>query len=182
MRLSSKVVTKVTSHWYHIHYNEIENHLQQAWFMMSDPENVAQVFQAGGRRLTTQRRLLLGVLSECRDHLDAEAIYELAKKRDPRISLATVYRTLKVLKEEGVVQERILDREGQKHHYEMAAQAHYHFTCLGCGRVIEFVSPLIDRASRELAERLDLDVVHTRVNLDGYCSDCKIPARQISKS
>ena len=154
-------------------YNEIENHLQQARFLMSDRKSVTHIFQAGGRRLTNQRRLVLGVLSECRDHLDAEAIYALAKKRDVRISLATVYRTLKVLKEEGVVQERILDSEGQKHHYEMAAQAHYHFTCLGCGRVIEFESLLIDRASHELAERLDLDVVHTRVNLDGYCPACK---------
>jgi Fur family ferric uptake transcriptional regulator len=168
-----KVVTKVTSLLYQVHYNEIENHLQQWQFLMSDREGIAHIFRAGGRRLTPQRRLLLGVLSECRDHLDAEAIYALAKKRDPHISLATVYRTLKVLKEEGVVQERILDREGQKHHYEMTARAHYHFTCLGCGRVIEFESALIDRAGHELAERLGLDVVHTRVHLDGYCPDCK---------
>jgi Fe2+ or Zn2+ uptake regulation protein len=55
----------------------------------------------------------------------------------------------------------------------MAAKAHYHFTCLECGRVIEFVSPLIEQASYELAQELDLEVVHTRVHLDGYCPDCK---------
>ena len=97
----------------------------------------------------------------------------LAKERDPNISLATVYRTLKVLKEAGIVQERILDREGQKHYYEMAAKAHYHFTCLECDRVIEFESPLIEQASQELAQELDLEVVHTRVHLDGYCPDCR---------
>ena len=101
--------------------------------------------------MTSQRRLLLEVLTECDAHVDAEGIYALAKERDPNISLATVYRTLKMLKEAGIVQERILDREGQKHYYELAAKAHYHFTCLECGRVMEFESPLIEQASHELA-------------------------------
>ena len=140
---------------------------------MSLPDGMTQIFQAAGRRLTSQRRLLLEVLTECEDHVDAEAIYALAKKRDPNISLATVYRTLKMLKEAGIVQERHLDREGQKHHYEMAAKAHYHFTCLECGQVIEFESPLIKQVSDDLAEELHVEVVHTRVNLDGYCPDCK---------
>jgi Fe2+ or Zn2+ uptake regulation protein len=140
---------------------------------MSRPEGMTTIFHATGRRVTSQRRLLLDVLTECDDHPDAEAIYALAKGRDPNISLATVYRTLKVLKEVGIVQERILDREGQKRHYEMAAKAHYHFTCLECGRVIEFESPLIEQASHELAERMQLDIVHTRIHLDGYCPDCK---------
>jgi Fur family ferric uptake transcriptional regulator len=140
---------------------------------MSPSEGITQILQASGRRLTSQRRLLLEILNECHGHLDAEAIYALAKERDSNISLATVYRTLKVLKEIGIVQERILDSEGQKRHYEMAAKAHYHFTCLECGRVIEFESPLIERASREVAGQLDLEIVHTRLHLDGYCPDCR---------
>ena len=140
---------------------------------MAHTEAMTQIFHATGRRLTSQRRLLLEVLTERDDHLDAEAIYALAKKRDPNISLATVYRTLKVLKEVGVVQERILDREGQRHHYELTTEAHYHFTCLKCGRVIEFESALIEQASDELAKRLQLDIVHARVHLDGYCPDCR---------
>jgi Fe2+ or Zn2+ uptake regulation protein len=145
---------------------------------MSLTEGMTQILQATGRRMTSQRRLLLDVLAESDTHLDAEGIYALAKERDPNISLATVYRTLKVLKEAGIVQERILDHEGQKRYYELAAQAHYHFTCLDCGRVIEFESPLIERASHELAKELGLEVVHTRVHLDGYCPDCKeLPAQ-----
>jgi Fur family ferric uptake transcriptional regulator len=140
---------------------------------MSQAEGITQILQASGRRVTSQRRLLLEILNECHGHLDAEAIYALAKERDSNISLATVYRTLKVLKEVGVVQERILDSEGQKRHYEMAAKAHYHFTCLECGRVIEFESPLIEQASREVAGQLDLEIVHTRLYLEGYCPDCR---------
>ena len=140
---------------------------------MSLTEGMTQIFHATGRRMTSQRRLLLEVLAECDAHMDAEGIYALAKERDPNISLATVYRTLKVLKEAGIVQQRMLDREGQKHYYEMAEKAHYHFTCIECGRVIEFESPLIKQASHELARELDLEVAHTRVHLDGYCPDCK---------
>jgi Fe2+ or Zn2+ uptake regulation protein len=141
--------------------------------MMPLSEGATRIFQTTGRRLTSQRRLLLKVLAECEEHLDAEAIYDLAKEQDPNISLATVYRTLKVLKEAGIVEEQILDPEGQRRLYEMADKVHYHFTCLGCGRVIEFESPLIEQASAELAAQFDLDVVQTRVHLDGYCADCQ---------
>jgi Fur family ferric uptake transcriptional regulator len=145
---------------------------------MSLTEGMTQILQATGRRMTSQRRLLLEVLAESDAHLDAEGIYVLAKERDPNISLATVYRTLKVLKEADIVHERHLDREGQKHFYELAAKTHYHFTCLECGRVIEFESPLIERASHELARELDLEIVHTRVHLDGYCPNCReLPAQ-----
>lgn len=140
---------------------------------MLAPEAITEVFQTPGRRMTSQRRLVLKVLAECQGHLDAEAIYALAKEKDPNISLATVYRTLKVLKEAGIVQERLLDREGQRHHYEVAAEAHHHFTCVECGQVIEFESPLIEQASEELAQQLRLEIVHTRVHLEGYCFHCQ---------
>jgi Fe2+ or Zn2+ uptake regulation protein len=141
--------------------------------LMLAPEAITEIFQTPGRRMTSQRRLLLKVLAESHGHLDAEAIYALAKEKDPNISLATVYRNLKVLKEAGIVQERLLDREGQKHHYEVAAEAHYHFTCVECGQVIEFESPLIEQASEELAQRLNLEIIHTRVHLEGYCVNCQ---------
>jgi len=136
-------------------------------------EGATQIFHATGRRLTVQRQLLLKVLASSPGHLDAEEVYALAKEHDPNISLATVYRTLSVFKELGIVQERMLDREGQRRHYEMGDKAHYHFTCLNCGKVVEFESPLIEQACVELADQLNLDIVHTRVHLDGYCSDCQ---------
>jgi Fe2+ or Zn2+ uptake regulation protein len=136
-------------------------------------EGAAQTLQATGKRLTAQRRLLLKVLAESHAHLDAEEIYALAKKRDPNISLATVYRTLNVLTEAGIVQERANIRDGQRHYYEVTDKLHYHFTCLNCQRVIEFEAPLIEQAIVELAERLKLDIVHTRVHADGYCPACQ---------
>ena len=136
-------------------------------------EDAAHTLQATGKRLTSQRRLLLKVLAESRAHLDAEEIYALAKQKDPNISLATVYRTLNMLAEAGIVQERANIRDGQRHYYEVTDTIHYHFTCLSCQRVIEFEAPLIEQTIAELAERLNLDIVHTRVHLDGYCPACQ---------
>ena len=141
--------------------------------MSEQTDHLRDLLRSKGLRLTSQRRLILDVLEQSETHLHAEAIHDRVKARDPDISLATVYRTLKVLKEVGIVQERILDRQGQKHQYEMAAKTHHHFTCLECGKVIEFESSLIEQESDDLAKRLDLDVVNMRVHLDGYCPDCK---------
>ena len=106
-------------------------------------EQAQKVFQHSGMRLTPQRRTILEVLDESETHLDAEALYHQAKTRDHNISLATVYRTLAALRQLGLIQQRHLTPDDQRGYYEIADQQHYHFTCLRCGRVIEFETPLI---------------------------------------
>lgn len=130
------------------------------------------VIQNLGRRLTRQRRVVMDVLRENQGHLDAEALYNLAKKRDPNISLATVYRSLALLREAGFVQE---NRLGEDHnHFEtVQTNPHYHFTCLKCGRVVEFEAPEVMEAANQLGQREGLQVVHVSLNLSGYCRDCQ---------
>ncbi len=135
-------------------------------------EQAQQVFQSYGMRLTPQRRTILQVLDESDVHLDAEALYQLAKGRDPHISLATVYRTLAALKEIGLVQQRHLSGDDQRGYYEIADQQHYHFTCLGCGQIIEFDTPRIVQIQRELADDLGVQVTRARLHLEGYCAAC----------
>lgn len=125
-----------------------------------------------GLRLTRQRRMVLTILEESRAHLDAEAVYSLAKIRDPRISLATVYRSLALLKSLGLAQEH---RLGENHtHYELAPSSpHYHFTCQSCGRVVEFDAPLVMEAARLLCEREDLQISEIHLHISGLCADCR---------
>lgn len=139
---------------------------------MSHNEGLIASLQAGGRRITRQRRVLLEVLEESREHLDAEALYERARQRVPRLSLATVYRTLAVLKRMGLVAEHSL---GESHGHFEAVQAghHYHFTCLGCGEVMEFDAPQIEDALRELAARANLEVRNVHFFVTGYCARCR---------
>lgn len=122
--------------------------------------------------MTPQRRLILEVLEESDEHLDAEALHDQAKIHDPDISLATVYRTLAVLKEMGLVEEHHL---GEDHsHYEAVRDGpHYHFTCLGCGKVIEFGTPLIAQVKQELSEREGVRVIGAHLHLSGYCAQCQ---------
>lgn len=128
--------------------------------------------RASGRRVTAQRRLILGVLAEEGGHVDAGALYDRVRARDPSIGLATVYRTLAILKEVGLVGEHRLS--GDRMYYELLqGQPQHHFTCLRCGRVIEFDTPLVDRIERELAEREGLDVARIQVHVSGYCARCR---------
>jgi Fe2+ or Zn2+ uptake regulation protein len=122
--------------------------------------------------LTSRRRLILEVLESSDEHLDAEELYDQVKAHDPDISLATVYRTLAVFKEMGLVEEH---RLGEEHsHYESVRDGpHYHFTCLKCGRVIEFDTPLVAQIERKLSEREGVRVIGAHLHLSGYCAQCQ---------
>jgi Fe2+ or Zn2+ uptake regulation protein len=140
---------------------------------MSGPrDQLRDAFRAAGRRLTDQRRLVLEVLEASDGHLDAEALYDQARMQGSNISLATVYRTLTVLKEMGLVEEH---RLGEEHaHYESVREGpHYHFTCLGCRRVIEFDTPLVGQIERELCRREEVRVTGAHLHLSGYCAQCQ---------
>lgn len=122
-------------------------------------------------KLTRQRRLVLETLQQSREHLDASELYQLVKTRDPKISLATVYRTLALLKEMGLVSEQHL---GEEHgHFEMLPQTpHYHFTCQHCGRVIEFELPDLAEALQRIADQQGLYIQSVQLALDGLCDSC----------
>ena len=140
--------------------------------MTRSQERLEDLLRASGRRLTDQRRLILRVLQESDEHLDAEALYDRVRARNPDVSLATVYRLLTVLKELELVEEH---RLGQDHgHYEAVRDTpHHHFTCLGCGKVIEFDTPLLARIEQKLGEREGVRVIHRQLLVSGYCAECK---------
>ena len=93
-----------------------------------------------GIRLTRQRELLFELINKSHVHLNADQLYELAKKRDARINRVTVYRTLKILKQEGLIDELdLLHHEGDQHYYETRLKReHAHIVCLRCGSVQEY--------------------------------------------
>jgi Fe2+ or Zn2+ uptake regulation protein len=113
------------------------------------------------------------VLQDNPGHLAVEAVYALAKARDPNVSLPTVYRTLAVLKEMGLVTDHSL---GEHHaHFEaVPATPHYHFTCQKCGRVVEFDAPQVKQVVHTLSRREGLQVTEVHLFLSGYCAECLI--------
>ena len=129
--------------------------------------------RAQGKRITGQRALLLQLIQECEGHLDAAELYRRAKKSDSGINLATVYRTLNLLKETDLVEPSYLTHDHRREQFESKpASEHYHFTCLGCGRVIEFESPLFEELRREVKQEFDVEFTHACLCLEGYCAEC----------
>src|SRR4030042_1559344 len=102
---------------------------------------VRQVLNNSSRRVTAQRALLLELLRRSGGHVDADELYLRARKKNPRISLSTVYRNLQLFKKLGLVDERHFDEE--HHHYEVkSGEEHQHLLCINCGKVVEFDYPV----------------------------------------
>jgi Fe2+ or Zn2+ uptake regulation protein len=123
------------------------------------------------QRNTSQRRLLLDLLNQSEGHLDADELFRLAKEREPRISLSTVYRNLSLFKELGLIEERHFADE--HHHYEVKGKReHYHLVCLNCGKVVEFQSPLAKRMKEAISKRTGFEILDGDIRLEGYCERC----------
>lgn len=128
--------------------------------------------RAAGKRITPQRRLVLGILGQASRHLDAYEIYEQGRRIDSSLSLSTVYRTLGALKDVRVVRELHLD--GEHHHYELDDKGdHSHLVCLQCGRVLEVDSSPFARAAAAAGRAHGFMVVSAEVELSGFCAECQ---------
>ncbi|WP_417263043.1 Fur family transcriptional regulator [Celeribacter sp.] len=122
--------------------------------------------EAKGLRLTEQRRIIASVLEEAVDHPDAEELYARASAKDPKISLATVYRTVKLFEERGILDK--LEFGDGRARYEPADRAHHdHLIDMETGQVIEFVDPEIEALQEKIAERLGFDLKGHRLELFG---------------
>ena len=139
---------------------------------MEEPAVVGERrLRAAGKRITPQRKLVLGILAQSAGHLDAHDIYERGRRHDASFSLSTVYRTLQVLKEAGLVSELHLDTE--HHHYELAKRdEHAHLVCITCGRIIEVDSSTLKQVTTALGTAYGFEVASVRVELAGYCDAC----------
>ena len=128
-----------------------------------------------GLRLTRQRRLIFSILESAPTHLNAKQILEEAKKQAPGIDQVTIYRNLAVLKRLGVVDELdLLHLQGDQHYYEARqVRAHSHVACLTCGKVFEFYTPAMKAIDRALEKECGFTVSFSRIEIGGYCSECR---------
>ena len=125
--------------------------------------------------MTEQRRVIARVLSEASDHPDAEELYRRASAIDPHISIATVYRTVKLFEDAGIL-ERHDFRDGRSRYEEVPDAHHDHLIDLQTGQVIEFRNEDIERLQRVIAEELGFELVDHRLELYGVPKGGKKPA------
>ena len=125
----------------------------------------------GGRFETRQRQLLLQIIKEAEGHIDAKDLFRRAFEKDYSISHATVYRSLNLFKELGLIDASKL---GKTHcYYEIKhAPEHQHLVCKECGKVIDFICPLSDMVEKVKREK-GFTVTKGEIYLEGYCTNCK---------
>lgn len=125
-----------------------------------------------GLKMTEQRRVIARVLSESTDHPDVELVYHRAIKRDPRISIATVYRTVKLFEEASIL-ERHDFGDGRARYEERPESHHDHLIDVKTGEVVEFSNEEIERLQTEVARALGYRLVDHRLELFGVRLDAK---------
>ena len=123
-----------------------------------------------GLRITEQRRVIARVLSDADDHPDVEMVHERANKIDPGISIATVYRTVRLFEEAGILDRH--DFGDGRSRYEAAPEAHHdHLIDVETGKVVEFVDPELEALQKQIAEKLGYRLVDHRMELYGVRLD-----------
>lgn len=119
-----------------------------------------------GMRMTEQRRVIARILSKSHDHPDVEELYRRAVSVDPQISIATVYRTVRLFEEAGIL-ERHDFRDGRSRYEEVTDHHHDHLIDLQSGKVIEFTNEAIEKLQEEVARELGYELVEHRLELYG---------------
>ena len=125
-----------------------------------------------GMRMTDQRRVVARVLSQSQDHPDVEELYRRAHDIDPHISIATVYRTVRLFEEAGIIARHDF-RDGRSRYEEQTDDHHDHLIDMKSGQVIEFVDEEIERLQHAIAQRLGYKLVAHRLELYGVPQDEK---------
>ncbi|MFZ1415528.1 MAG: Fur family transcriptional regulator [Defluviicoccus sp.] len=133
---------------------------------MGTPSRIEELCLEKGMKMTGQRRVIARVLSEAQDHPDVEEVYRRAVQVDPHISIATVYRTVRLFEEANIL-ERHDFGDGRSRYEEASDEHHDHLIDIQSGRVMEFRSPEIEALQREIAERFGFRLMGHRLELFG---------------
>ena len=129
-------------------------------------ETIEQKCISKGVKLTDQRRIIAKVMSESQDHPDVDELYNRVSEIDPKISIATVYRTVKLFEEAGIVAKH--DFKGGKARYEQLSESHHdHLIDIKTGKIIEFVDDEIEKLQKKVAEKYGYELVDHKLELYG---------------
>ena len=145
----------------------------QRYFMPNDEQEVLEKFiSQHNLKITKQRRAVLEAFLGIEDHISAEDLYKIVSAKEPKIGLATVYRTLSLLTESGLAAE--LDfGEGQKRYEHKYLHSHHdHMICTQCGKILEFQNPMIEKLQEDVAREHRFEMTSHKLDLFGLCSDC----------
>ena len=133
-------------------------------------ETISERCKKVGIRLTGQRRLIIKVLEDSKDHPDVETLFERANKIDSKVSIATVYRTVKILKNAGIL-EKLEFNDGRSRFEDAVRKHHDHLIDLDTGKVIEFIDEEIEHIQKKIALKLGYELIGHKLELYGKKND-----------
>ena len=133
-------------------------------------ETISERCKKVGIRLTGQRRLIISVLEDSKDHPDVETLFERANEIDSKVSIATVYRTVKVLKNAGIL-EKLEFNDGRSRFEDAVRKHHDHLIDLDTGKVIEFIDEEIEHIQKKIASKLGYELIGHKLELYGKRND-----------
>ena len=134
-----------------------------------DPAALRRDLAGRGMRLTGPRALILALLRTTDEHPTAEWVHAEVRRRRPRVSLATVYRNLRLLARHGLLAEI---HGGSSLRFDARVDRHHHFTCAGCQRIFDLAEPVDPRLETRVAARTGLRIWHHRIEFYGLCAAC----------
>lgn len=145
-------------------------------------DDLKEKFRQGQYKLTSQRKIVLQTFLDHQDeHLSAEEVHSILRQKSNEIGLATVYRTLELLSELGVLQK--MDFGDGRSRYEVNTAAdthqHHHLICLKCGKVKEFEDDLLDTLETAISRSSNFMIVDHQLKFYGYCQDCQQVIKKI---
>lgn len=129
-------------------------------------------------RSTEQRRLIIDTLFDSGEHVTLDGLLRQVRAVDARVGYATVYRTMKLLADSGIVQEHKFGDGFTRYELNDEEHHHDHLICLECGKITEFEEPLIEELQARVAARYEFQVRQHKHELYGVCSDCQKPKKR----
>jgi len=135
-------------------------------------DKMSEYLVSKGLKSTKQRDLIATVIFESKGHLDAEALYQAARKQDPKVGHSTVYRTLRVLRDSGMVSERHFGDGPARYEVSREGEHHDHLICVKCGKIVEFENEEIERLQEAVAAKQKFVILHHRHEMYGHCAGC----------
>jgi Fur family ferric uptake transcriptional regulator len=126
-----------------------------------------------GLKHTEQRDTILRTFVETREHLSIDELHRLVKKRDPKIGVTTVYRTLKLLTECGLASEVAFHDGVARYEHQHNRRSHHHMVCTNCGSSVEFFAPEVDNIEQEIGRKFKYDTTRHTFQIYGVCEVCR---------
>jgi Fur family ferric uptake transcriptional regulator len=126
-----------------------------------------------GGRVTPQRDLILREFFSSGDHLSAEDLFMRTKQKDESVNLATVYRTLKLLVASELATELAMPHGSSLYESNFKRDHHEHLICISCGKIVEFIEPVIEKAQDQIAKKHGFKMISHKHEIRGLCKDCQ---------